>query len=53
MGRAGIEPAKDKPADLQSAPFNHLDTYPFKDNLKITFANQKINDIMLKNRLYV
>ena len=29
LGRAGFEPAKAEPADLQSAPFGHFGTYPF------------------------
>ncbi len=28
VGRAGFEPAKAEPADLQSAPFGHFGTYP-------------------------
>jgi hypothetical protein len=28
MGRAGFEPAKAEPADLQSAPFGHSGTHP-------------------------
>ena len=29
VGRAGLEPAKAMPADLQSAPFDHFGTDPW------------------------
>ena len=30
VGRDGFEPSKAEPADLQSAPFGHSGTYPYK-----------------------
>ena len=30
MGRGGFEPPKSATADLQSAPFGHSGTYPYK-----------------------
>ena len=34
VDRAGFEPAKAEPADLQSAPFSHSGTYPNKMELE-------------------